>query len=191
MADIKFYIETDRLILREFQLTDDVGMFELDSDPEVHKYLGNKPVETIDECRTTIESVLNQYIENGIGRWAIIEKLSGNFVGWAGLKLMKTTINNHIDFYDSGYRLIQKYWGKGYATEATKASLQYGFRQMNLKEIYGITHIENLKSRRVLEKSGLRFIEHFIWPEWHNIKCNWLKITKEEWEDKFLSQSFS
>ncbi len=178
---MKIVLETERLILRELLPTDDVGMFELDSDPEVHKYLGNKPVSDIQECRNTIEMVRKQYIENGIGRFAMIEKSSGNFAGWTGLKYITQPINNQLNFYEVGYRLIQKYWGKGYATESTIASLKYAFEELNIPEVYGITNVENIKSRMVLEKCGLKFIETFVWKEWNELTCNWLKITKEEW----------
>lgn len=95
---MKIILETERLILRQLVPSDDIGMFELDSNPEVHKYLGNKPVTNIEECRSIIESVQKQYLENGIGRWAMIEKSSGNFTGWTGLKFIKDKINNHVDF---------------------------------------------------------------------------------------------
>lgn len=175
-------IETERLILRELLLTDDKAMFEMDSNPEVHVFLGNKPAESIEETRATIQNVRQQYVERGIGRWAMVEKSSGDFVGWTGLKLNKETINNHIDFYETGYRLAQKHWNKGYATESTKASLKYAFEQLNVKEVYGITNVENLKSRKVLEKCGLIFIETFVWHGWNELPCNWYKITRQEWE---------
>ena len=176
---MKIVIETERLILRELLSSDDEGMFELDSDPEVHTFLGNKPVKGIEETRTIIQSVRQQYIDNGIGRWAVIEKSSGNFVGWTGLKLIKELTNGHINFHDVGYRLIKKYWGKGYATESAKASLQYGFERMELSEIFGITHVDNAKSKRALEKCGLKFIETF---ERNGMPCNWFRISKEEWK---------
>mgnify|MGYP000748930400 CR=1 FL=1 len=69
-----FYIETERLILRELRTTDLEGMFELDSNPEVHKYLGNKPVKTKTESQKMLDSIINQYKERGIGRFAAIEK---------------------------------------------------------------------------------------------------------------------
>lgn len=178
---MKIYAETERLILRELLPTDDKAMFEMDSNPEVHRFLGNKPTESIEETRATIQNVRRQYLERGIGRWAMIEKSSGEFVGWTGLKLNTETINNHINFYETGYRLTQKHWNKGYATESTRAALKYGFDEMNLTEIFGITNVENLKSRKVLEKCGLKFIETYIWNEWNELHCNWLKITKEEW----------
>ncbi|MCY1487117.1 hypothetical protein D3C87_204390 [compost metagenome] len=61
-------IETERLLLRELLPTDDVGMFELDSNPQVHIYLGNKPVTSIEQVREAIANIRQQYLENGIGR---------------------------------------------------------------------------------------------------------------------------
>src|ERR1035437_6707591 len=133
---MKIFTETERLILREILPSDDKGMFELDSDKEVHKFLGNKPVQNIEQSRQVIEFIGQQYLTNGIGRWAIIEKSTNNFLGWTGLKLVKEEINNHTDYYDLGYRLIKKYWGKGFATESAKASLDYGFNILQLTDIY-------------------------------------------------------
>jgi [ribosomal protein S5]-alanine N-acetyltransferase len=178
---MKIFAETDRLILRELLPTDEDSMFELDSNPEVHKYLGNQPVKSIDEIRMTIQSVRQQYIDHGIGRWAVVEKSSGEFVGWSGLKLIKELTNNHINFYDVGYRLIPKFWGKGYATESARASLKYAFEEMYLNEVFGIANIANIKSRKALEKSGLKFIEIF---DRNGIQCDWFKITREEWVNR-------
>jgi len=158
---VKSYIETERLILRDILLTDEQAVFELDSDPEVHRYLGNNPIEDIEEARSSIQSITEQYVANGIGRWAVIEKDSGCFVGWAGLKLITEPINNHHNYYDLGYRFIKRYWGKGYATEAAKASLDYGFTKMELEEIYGMALTENKASKHVLQKVGLTYIETF------------------------------
>ncbi len=176
---MKIFAETERLILREMLPTDEAFMFELDADPEVHKYLGNKPVKSIEEVREVIRFIRQQYIDYGIGRWAVIEKLSGDFIGWSGLKFITQIENNHSKYHDVGYRLIRKYWGKGFATESAKAALQYGFKEMGLHEIIGSAHVENIKSRRALEKCGLTFIEKF---DYKGLSCDWLKITKEEWE---------
>jgi ribosomal-protein-alanine N-acetyltransferase len=171
-------LETERLILRELLPTDAEAMFELDSNPEVHTYLGNKPITELQQARDVIAIVRQHYIDNGIGRWATIEKASGQFIGWSGLKFIREYENNHINFYDVGYRLMPKYWGKGYATEAAKAAIQYGFEQLNANEIIGSANVENTRSRRALEKCGLTFIEQFYW---HEIHCDWLCITKEAW----------
>lgn len=174
-------IETNRLILRELLLTDDVGLFELDTNPQVHQYLGNNPIKTMHEARTIIAMVMQQYATNGIGRWAVIEKTSGDFIGWCGLKFIQEHENNHINFYDIGYRLIPKYWGMGYATEAAQAVINYGFHQLQLKEIFASAHVENKSSQKVLQKCGLSFIESY---QWQQIPCNWYRITKAEWQLK-------
>jgi RimJ/RimL family protein N-acetyltransferase len=177
---MKFYLETERLILRDILPKDEEAFFEMDSKPEVHIYLGNNPVTNRDQIKEVIQHVRQQYEENGIGRWAVIEKESGNFIGWSGLKLITEYENKHINFYDVGYRLHPTYWGKGYATESAKAALAYGFNELKINDIYGIAHIENKASRHALEKCGLKFIEKFEFQMW-KVQCDWLKISKEEW----------
>jgi [ribosomal protein S5]-alanine N-acetyltransferase len=178
---MKIMVETQRLILRELLPTDAQAMFELDSNPQVHTYLGNNPIKTLEQAKEIIEGVCKQYINNGIGRWAAIEKSSGNFIGWSGLKFITEYQNNHIYYYDIGYRLMPAYWGKGYATESAKAAIAYGFTKLNATEIIGSANVENIVSRKALEKCGLKFIEKF---QWRNIPCDWLKITKEEWQQQ-------
>lgn len=92
---MKIFAETERLILREILPSDIDGMFELDSDPEVHKYLGNKPVTTREQISDAINFIRQQYIDNGIGRWAIIDKKTNDFIGWTGLKFVTELTNNH------------------------------------------------------------------------------------------------
>jgi [ribosomal protein S5]-alanine N-acetyltransferase len=176
---MKVRIETARLLLREILPSDEAAWFEMDSNPDVHKYLGNEPVTNIEQIQQATQSIRQQYIDNGIGRWAVVEKESGNFIGWSGLKLIKEYENNHINFYDVGYRLHPSYWGKGYATESAKAAIQYGFNELKLTEIIGMVHQDNKASRNVLEKCGLTFVEQFTWKE---LTCDWLKITKSEWK---------
>jgi [ribosomal protein S5]-alanine N-acetyltransferase len=166
------FIETDRLILREIVPSDYQGIYELDADYKVHKYLGNNPIQHTAQAKQTIDFIRKQYVENGIGRWAMVEKETNNFIGWAGLKLITEEINNQLNYYDLGYRLISKYWGNGYATEAAKASIAFGFNNLNLDEIYGMADLRNINSRRVLEKVGMRYIDTF---DYKGI-C-WFKLT--------------
>ena len=173
---MQFHIETDRLILRELRMTDLKDMFELDSDAEVHKYLGNKPVKTLDESREMLKSVLNQYQERGIGRWAAIEKYSGNFIGWSGIRLnTEYNMNGFTKYYDVGYRFIKQYWGKGYATESGKASIDYAFNVLNLPELYATTEIGNLASHNALLKIGLKYVEDFYFEQ-EKLNLRWYKI---------------
>src|SRR5689334_12801905 len=146
---MQIFAETERLVLRELLPSDEYGMFELDADPEVHRYLGNKPVTTLEVARVMISFIRRQYVDNGIGRWAMVEKNTNDFNGWTELKLIKNEINNHSNFYDVGYRILRKYWGKGYATESAKASVDYGFNKLNLKEIYAMADVNNAASNKV------------------------------------------
>ena len=176
-----FYIETERLILRELRLSDLDGMFELDSNPEVHKYLGNKPIKTVNESVKILESVINQYHERGIGRFAAIEKPSGEFIGWSGIKLNtgdKETLGDKRDFYDIGYRFIPRYWGKGYATESSKATLDFGFKKLNIKTMCGAAEIGNIASNKVLQKIGLQYMEQFPYEK---EMINWYELKQENY----------
>lgn len=173
---MKIHTESDRLILRELLPEDAQGIFEMDSDAEVHQYLGNKPIKTLEESRVSIEYIRQQYIDNGIGRWAVIEKETNQFIGWSGLKLITELTNGHINYYDLGYRFIKKYWGKGYATESARASISYAFNQLNADEVYAIADIDNLASVKILEKLGLKRINIF---EYDGKPHHWLKIEKQ------------
>lgn len=158
---MKIFAETKRFILREIIPGDAQGLFTLDSDPEVHRYLGNKPVQSMEKIEEMIGYIRQQYTDNGIGRWAIADKATHEFIGWAGLKLVKERTNNHMNYYDVGYRLIRKYWGQGIAFECAIASLDYGFDVMNLDKIYAAAHTENGPSNRVLQKCGMKLMETF------------------------------
>ena len=178
---MKIFAETERLILREILPTDVDGFFELDSDPEVHRYLGNKPISRKEQAAEVIHFIRQQYIEHGIGRWAIIDKKSDDFIGWTGLKFVTELINNHKNYYDLGYRLVKKYWGKGIATETALASLNYAFHELNLPRVFAIADCENIASNTVLKKAGLKFIESF---DYDGTKHNWYKIDNWEFENK-------
>lgn len=178
---MKIFIETERLILREILPKDIDGLFQLDSDPEVHRYLGNKPVTDKNQIVEVINFIRQQYIDNGIGRWAIIDKNTNQFIGWAGLKFVKDLTNNHKNYYDLGYRLIKKYWGQGIATETAIASLNYAFDKLNADEVYAMADCENDGSNKILRKIGLNFIEKF---NLDGIEHNWYKIERKEYENK-------
>ena len=103
---MKYHLETDRLIIREIRDTDLEGIFELDSNTEVHKYLGNNPIKTQEEAKKIIKFIRSQYIERGIGRFALIEKKSDEFIGWSGFKLNKgekETLNGFDNFIMKDY----------------------------------------------------------------------------------------
>lgn len=170
-------IETERLILRELLPSDDEGMFALDSNPHVHEFLGNKPVASIEESRKYISNIRKQYLENGIGRYAVILKETGEFIGWSGIKYITEPENGHVNFYEIGYRFIERHWGKGYGYESAKAWLDYGFENMNIQTMYASANIENIGSRKVLEKMGMVTKNEF---DWNGIPCVWYELDNKK-----------
>jgi len=179
-----FYLETERLILRDLLESDVNGIFELDSDPMVHEYLGKKPIRTKKEAKKVIEFIREQYIQRGIGRFAAIEKSSGDFIGWSGLKFNtgdKETIGDKRDFHDIGYRLIPRFWNKGYATESALACLDFGFKNLELNTIVGAAEIGNIASNKVLERIGLQYVEQL---HLDGEMINWYQLKKEDYAKK-------
>ncbi len=173
---MKIFAETDRLILRELLPADAAGMFELDSDPEVHRYLGGNPVTSIAQSLSDIAFIRDQYQTNGIGRWAVVQKSTNEFMGWGGLKLITQPVNNHLNYYDVGYRFIKRFWGKGYASETAKASIDYGFNQLNQTFLYAMADAENQTSIHVLEKSGFKRSGTF---DYKGVQSYWFEIERE------------
>ena len=169
-------LETDRLILRELKLSDAEAFFAMDSNPNVHKYLWNKPVLKIEEIIEVIEFVKKQYIENGIGRFAMISKETNEFIGWAGLKFNTEMVNNKTNFYEIGYRLDEKFWGKGYASEATFAWLKYAFETMKIKTMEAAAHTDNVASNKILQKIGMQMTEQYLEDD---ISWNWYQLKNE------------
>jgi RimJ/RimL family protein N-acetyltransferase len=142
---------SNRLALRRFT-PDDLDLLDtLNSDADVMRHMGG--VKTREETQTMLRNrILAYYDENpGLGVWASIEKSSGACIGMHLL--------NHIQgesFIQVGYVLSREYWGRGYATEMSIALLRYGFAELKLPRIVGITDLGNTGSQHVLEKAGLR-----------------------------------
>ncbi len=173
---MNIYIETDRLIFRDIEESDVKGMYALDSDSQVHRYLGKKPIKSVDEAMQAIKYIRQQYSDNGIGRWAVIDKQSGDFMGWGGLKL--EDIVRDFDYVDLGYRLRREYWGKGVGSEIAKESLKFGLNALNLDEICAAADVNNIGSNKILSRSGMKLTETFYFD---GSKHNWYSINQSEW----------
>ncbi|MEO8173351.1 MAG: GNAT family N-acetyltransferase [Sediminibacterium sp.] len=145
--------ETERLFFREFTPDDAQLIYELNSDPEVIKYVHELPTTDLNIALANItERILPQYTKYGYGRWAVHVKGSEEFIGWCGLKYRpeRTEI-------DLGYRFKQEFWGMGYATEAAIGTVKYGFAALRIPIITAMAHIENIASLKVIEKCGMQF----------------------------------
>lgn len=164
---------TERLHLRPLQMEDATGMFELDTDAAVHRYLGGiggpRPAGLADS-EATIRFIQAQYAANGIGRWAVLLGATQEFMGWAGLKLVAGPLNGRRNFYDIGYRFLPRYWGQGYGYEAAHAWLRHGFEVLQLPQLCAYADVHNTGSRRILEKIGLQPTNEF---EENGTRCTW------------------
>ena len=148
-------IETNRLLLREFNTSDAEGFFNLNNDPEVLKYTGDQPFESLAGAEKFL-SDYNQYSLYGYGRWTVLHKHTNEYLGWCGLKYSPGN-----DETDIGFRFLRSCWNKGYATEAAKATVDFGFKKLNLKLIVGRAMKDNIASVKVLEKAGLTYWKDF------------------------------
>lgn len=174
---MKFHIETENLILREIRIEDTGDMFRLDSNSIVHEYLGKNPISCMGKARAYIDYIKMQYVKYSIGRWAAIEKSSGDWIGWTGLKMnFEEEMNGHNNYYDIGYRFMPEYWGKGYATESSIAARDYFFEHFPNQKLCGIAMLDNAASCRVLEKIGLERKDNFRYEAW-DVDLAWFEKT--------------
>jgi len=152
---MKKILETERLYLRELNVNDAEHFYLLNLDKEVMKYTGEGSFENIEKAKYFLKNY-DHYEKYGFGRWAVINKENGEFLGWCGLKYTEK-----LNEYDIGFRFFKEYWNKGYATESSKACLSYGINELKMIEILGRAMKENKASIRVLEKIGLEFKKEF------------------------------
>ena len=149
--DVQPWLETLRLALREFVPEDLDDLVRLDSDPRVMRYIGDGRTSTREQVIGVMQRVARVYaIYPGLGTWRAARRDSGAFIGWFTLKYVPKTVEIEV-----GYRLLPEAWGQGYATEGATALVRYGFDDLCLDRIIGITHKDNIASQRVLRNAGL------------------------------------
>ena len=180
LVTMHLQLETDRLILRPLELADAAVLYQLDTDPEVYRYLPKPDIESPADTEKIIASILDQYEAHGAGRLAMVLKEDQQLIGWCGLKWYDGPMNGVTDFYEIGYRISPKYWGKGLATEAARAVISDAFETTGIRSIYAYVDHENKASIRVLEKLGFRFIKLF-YDE--GDLCSWHQLDRADFPD--------
>ena len=142
--------ETDRLIVRRFTSVDAEWFFLLNSDVRVMQFI--RPVKNREKCDAFLAENLNFYLDtSSLGRFAVVEKATGNFVGTFSFLYLSGEADFHL-----GYALLPAAWGKGIATELVRSGITYFFSHNHKKEVFAITDTENSASRNVLLKSGFQ-----------------------------------
>jgi ribosomal-protein-alanine N-acetyltransferase len=144
-------LETKRLRLREFRVSDVDPLYRLNSDPRVMRYIGDGSIDTRASTEKAVSRSMKYYKNYpGLGVWPAESRESGAFVGWFCLKYVPETVEIEV-----GYRLAPEAWGLGLASEGARAVVRYGFDELGLERIIGLTHPDNAASQRVLQKAGL------------------------------------
>jgi ribosomal-protein-alanine N-acetyltransferase len=164
-------LETKRLILKLPIEADFDNLLSLRTDPEVMQYIGTGNIETESQVKEFLVKAKNYYEKFGFSLYSVFEKETNHFVGQAGLfHLGFDVTQSEIEI---AYRLHKKYWFKGYATELTKALIKFGFKKFSLPRIVARVHLQNERSRKVLEKSGMSY-RGLI--DYHNIHVPYYEI---------------
>lgn len=164
---MKIFLETQRLVLRRFTEDDSANLVELDSDSEVMRFINGGRATPHEEIESEVLPAFLDYYERypGYGFWAAIEKSTRLFVGWFHFRPVEGSPPGEVEL---GYRLRRSAWGKGYATEGSRALVDKGFAELGVERVVASTMVVNVASRRVMEKAGLRFVRSFRqpWPDY-------------------------
>lgn len=151
-------LETPRLLLRQFTEDDADNLFDLNSDPEVMRYLtGGKPTprEVIRDEIIPFHLAVYDRLDR-LGTWAAQSTGTGQFLGWFHLRpAAGTDITTNVEL---GYRLRRSTWNMGYATEGSRALIGMGFADLGVERVFALTMTVNTASRRVMEKCGLTLV---------------------------------
>ncbi|MBL4587074.1 MAG: GNAT family N-acetyltransferase [Flavobacteriales bacterium] len=168
----KVFMQTKRLTLKNIRVSELYDMLELDSDPEVMRFLTDGIPRT--DPKHYIEPIprLTKYaIENpGLGLWNAYLKDTNVYIGWYILKHLLDTGEVEV-----GFRIRKKFWGKGYSTEAGNALIKHGFETVGLSRIIAIVQPDNLASQAVIKKIGLK--EEGT-GTFHNVHCLYFGLSQ-------------
>ncbi|CAL2058562.1 GNAT family acetyltransferase [Streptomyces murinus] len=188
ICSVDIYLETERLTLRRFTADDADLLIELDSDPAVMRYLSGGEATAPEIVRERhLPFIVAGYEKWGgeLGLFAAQERDGGAFIGWFCLRPEPDGPRHEAEL---GYRLRQASWGKGYATEGSRALLHKGFTELGMRTIWAETMTLNRGSRKVMEKLGMTLTDHTPTPpdmqmvEGAELGGVRYEITGEQWE---------
>jgi ribosomal-protein-alanine N-acetyltransferase len=147
-------LKTARLTLRGFGLEDVEPLYHILQVPGILRYFPNPDPPPRDRVERLITHQLGHWDEHGYGWWAVELPDQCELMGWCGLTFLPETGETEV-----AYLLAKPHWGQGYATEAAWAALRYGVEHVDVEQIIGLTHPQNVRSQRVLEKLGMSFVD--------------------------------
>jgi RimJ/RimL family protein N-acetyltransferase len=165
----KVIVETNRLILREFERSDCQELSIMLANSNVMNFSLNGCL-TVAQTQEKIEGFIDSYNQYRFGKWGIVLKHQKQLIGYCGIAIEKIDGEEETEL---GYRLSHNYWGKGLATEAAKAALEYGLNELNLPYIIAVIDPANIASIRVIEKLGMEYKKQTIF---HGLDMNVYQI---------------
>jgi RimJ/RimL family protein N-acetyltransferase len=165
---MQVFLETDRLVLRRFTVADVDNLVNLDADPDVMLFITGGIATSREEIQNEVLPAFLAYYQRyeGYGFWAAIEKATGEFLGWFHFRPRQDAAPGEVEL---GYRLRKSAWGKGYATEGSRALIRSGFTESGVQRVTAEAMAVNQPSRRVMEKAGLKLVRTFHQPWPHPI----------------------
>ncbi|WP_435929378.1 GNAT family N-acetyltransferase [Dryocola sp. BD613] len=174
------YWESERLLYRPVIMSDLEALFRIYGDVRTHAFNPAGPHQNIEHSRSVILQRTASRERHGFDDWAVSEKAEpGRVIGFGGVFVSEF---NGRPTNNLGYRFEPESWGKGYATELSCRALIYGFDELKLPEIVGVTRENHLASRRVLEKAGLLLTQRVDNPE--DPPANLMfTLTREQWKN--------
>jgi RimJ/RimL family protein N-acetyltransferase len=163
---MEVFLETQRLLLRRFSVADADNLVSLDAEPDVMRFVNGGTPTSRDEIENQVLPAFLGYYERyeGYGFWAVIEKATGEFAGWFHFRPGQGAPPGEVEL---GYRLRKPAWGRGYATEGSRALIRLGFTEFGVRRVTAEAMAVNTASRRVMEKAGLTLVRTFRrpWPD--------------------------
>jgi RimJ/RimL family protein N-acetyltransferase len=162
----RIYLETARVRLRQYEAADFERMLELDSDPEVMRYLTGGRPSTLEEVRAGTERMLlyQRKYDDRLGAFLAELQETGEIIGWFHLRPDRARLDDTQEL-ELGYRLKRQFWGRGYATEVSRALVRKAFEELGAQRVFAQALATNLASRRVMEKVGLHFERELADPQ--------------------------
>ena len=169
-------LETERLVLRKVEAGDIEDIFRYTNDPVFYETMGRPSPFSAERTRAWVESFVDKP-----GIWVMVRKADDMVIGDCGF----CQVHEQAGRGEVSYALGQAYWNRGYATEAAKRVIQFGFEELGFNRIQAICNVANAASERVLQKAGLQYegtLRHYIHHEGIPLDMKMYAVLKEDFE---------
>lgn len=143
-------VETDRLIIREFEEDDLLSFYKIESDPRIIEYIPWSKLNTLNNCRRQIKKYISSYSKYKLNIWAVVIKETSEVIG-----ITQLIYSNKIKGVELGTKILPEYWGNGYASELSQSIVHYGLYELGIDEITAVTDVNNAGAIKSLINMGM------------------------------------